>query len=57
MLRPTTPLPQPQLVAIAMKRYPEFIKNVMKMSDDEIRSACMRLYRAAPEPAGNSMSM
>ena len=36
---------------------PEFIKNVMKMSDDEIRSACMRLYRAAPEPAGNSMSM
>ena len=36
---------------------PEFIKSVMKMSDDEIRSACMRRYRAAPEPAGNSMSM
>ena len=36
---------------------PEFIKSVMKMSDDEIRSACMQLYRAAPEPAGNRMSM
>ena len=36
---------------------PEFIKSVMKMSDDEIRSACLCLYRAAPEPAGNSMSM
>ena len=36
---------------------PEFIKSVMKMSDDEIRSACMKLYRAAPEPAGNRMSM
>ena len=36
---------------------PEFIKSVMKMTDDEIRSACMKLYRAAPEPAGNSMSM
>ena len=36
---------------------PEFIKGVMKMSDDEIRSECMRRYRAAPEPAGNRMSM
>ena len=26
-------------------------------SDDEIHSACTRRYRAAPEPAGNSMSM
>ena len=36
---------------------PEFIKGVMKMSDDDIRSECMRRYRAAPEPAGNRMSM
>ena len=36
---------------------PEFIKSVMKMSDDEIRSACMSRYRAAPEAAGNRMSM
>ena len=36
---------------------PEFIKGIMNMSDDEIRSVCMRRYRAAPEPVGNSMRM
>ena len=41
----------------AVLREKRVIKSVMKMSDDEIRSACISRYRAAPEPAGNSMSM
>ena len=36
---------------------PEFIKSVMKMSDNEIRIACMSRYRASPEATGNRMSM